>query len=105
MLSIINLARIFTSFFETTELAEGEQKNMIVNSDGNKETELNLKEAVDYGCIAADFPDDMLSLEIMKLGHDPANLNRKKMIEMLYKKMEEHKPVSEILEIRNAENN
>lgn len=104
MLGMINIARIFTSFFETEEVVKDEKGNVIEDSDGNSEQMSDVKEAIDYGCIAADFPDDMLAIEIMKLGHDPSNLNRSQMIEMLYQKMEEQKPVSETLENKEDEN-
>jgi len=50
--------------------------------------------SMDYDCISADFSDDMLSLEMMKFGCDPANLNREQMIEMLYEKMVQQKQKS-----------
>lgn len=96
MIGIEKLVGIFNSFFEKKDVDGNVQDNITAVPDENPGPVPDNKEPIDYGCIDADFPDDMLALEIMKLGYDPANLNRAQMIEMLYERMEQQKPVSEI---------
>lgn len=52
------------------------------------------EQQVDYNCIASDFTGNMLVMEMMRLGHDPANMDKKQMIEILYQHMESNKPVA-----------
>ncbi|MDD2475662.1 MAG: hypothetical protein PHI32_07105 [Dysgonamonadaceae bacterium] len=64
----------------------------VEDHDEHLEHEDNIDPPIDYSCISSDFTEDMLAMEMMRLGSDPANMSRKQMIEVLYKKMDSNKP-------------
>lgn len=70
------------------------EKPCVENNDEQLEYEDNINPPVDYSCISSDFTEDMLAMEMMRLGSDPANMSRKQMIEVLYKKMDSNKPLT-----------
>jgi len=73
------------------------QENLCLENNSN---ESNLEETInqpfDYNCIASDFTDDMLAMEMMRLGYDPANMDKQQMIEILYTHMDSNKPTVEV---------
>lgn len=44
-------------------------------------------------CISSDFNDEMLMLEMMKLGYDPSSYTKDQMIEIIFDKMNKNKPL------------
>ena len=78
-----------------------EESRSIEGEDNQSVVEESIAPAIDYCCIESDFTNDMLSMEMMRLGHDPANMSRKQMIDTLYEYMESKKPISAS---ENAEN-
>ena len=56
------------------------------------EENLSVEQTCD--CIATDFTDEMLIMEIMRLGHDPCNFTKDQMIKIIFDKMDKNKPLT-----------
>ena len=101
-----NIKHIFNSFkvaFKSTvekshsdeAVDSAHKKGRCVENDSNQpDLEKSVDQAMDYSCIESDFTNNMLFTEMMRIGHDPANMSRKQMIEILYKHMNSKKPTT-----------
>jgi len=88
---------------ETAKLEKDEENTSTIeespceeNTHNQTAIEDSVDQPVDYNCIASDFTDDMLAMEMMRLGYDPANRDKQQMIEILYTHMDSNKPTVEV---------
>lgn len=68
------------------------KKEITDSHEENISEEPSTKKTCD--CIATDFTDEMLMMEIMRLGHDPANYTKDQMMKIIFDKMDQNKPLT-----------
>jgi hypothetical protein len=72
---------------------KGIKNNKEENSNvENKRSESKSSESdkIDLSALASDFTEEMLFMEIMKMGIDPANLSHDQMLEIIFNKLEKN---------------
>lgn len=67
------------------------------------EEEITVEQTCD--CIATDFTDEMLMIEIMRLGHDPSNYTKDQMMKIIFDKMDQNKPLATCVDEAKQNNN
>lgn len=63
-----------------------EEKSNVQNK--NKEDNLNQPNSIDLSALASDFTEEMLFIEVMKMGIDPASLSQDQMLRLIFNKLE-----------------
>ena len=63
-----------------------EEKSSVQNK--NTEDDLNKPNSMDLSALASDFTEEMLFIEIMKMGIDPASLSPDQMLRLIFNKLE-----------------
>lgn len=98
MAFFVNTVRVINEIFGSRKVND---EPIDLNIDSEQEAELDITPSCE--CIATDFSDDMLMMEIMRLGLDPSNYTKNQMMEIIFDKMNQSKPTSTQIEEKEQE--
>ncbi len=90
---------ILRNLFFKSLMPNSRETNDYAEGSGNRLDILGLK---DEDCILSDFSPLMLSMEVMRLGFDPANMTNEEMRTIVLEEMNSHREIMDKETVKNV---